>query len=144
MPFFCLDIIYTHLNHPHFDFRFSLSVLLGNHLAFHYRDTEENTTKLTWSTCCLTMCPSSQLPTLSFPHNSFPYRIFGHLLPAGSSHQHLHLVVTVCACCPQMLYPVLSCLCGKRYWSLVVKYSFPQDSLHKTYIHHKVHKVQKL
>lgn len=74
-----------------------------------------------------------------FPHNSFPYRIFRHLLPAGSSHQHLHLV-TVCVCCPQMLYPVLSCLCGKQSWSLVVKYSFSQDSLHKTDIHHEVHK----
>lgn len=133
--FFCLDIIHIYLNHPQIYFRFSLSALLDSHLAFHSGDTEENPTELTWSAWCLTVCSSLRLPTLPFPHNSFPYRIFRHLLLAGSSHWHLHLV-TVCLCCPQMLYPVLSCLCEKQYWSLVVKYSFPQDSLHKIQVRH--------
>lgn len=130
MPFFCLDIIHTYLNHPHFNLGFSLSALLDSHIAFHYRDPEENATKFTWSAWCLTMCPSLQLLILPFPHNSFSYRIFGHLVPAVSSHQHLHLLI-VCVCCPQMLYPVLSCLCGKQYWSLVFKYLSPKTAFIK-------------
>lgn len=138
MPF-CLLGHYSHISKSsHFEFRSSISALLDSHLAFHSRDTEENPPKLIWSAWCLKMCPSLQLPTLPFPQSSFPHRSFRHL-PAGSSLWHLHLV-TVCVCCPQMLYPVLSCLCGKQYWSLVVKYSFSLDGLHKTHIHHEVHK----